>query len=433
MADIRTNYIRHAMATLWFNWLIGVGALAMELLLPRVLYWAHIPKIWLPLPIIVMAYALAFYERQSNDRRGPGSAIVLHVAGLTLFWSALVMVVINILNSKMLFDGWIDWSATNRDIPFITVLILLPTLTFVCIWVISRGYEQTSSDVYRAKNGIVPGNGAVASLLSIETRYQVKALLIVSVALNAVEWWYYFYYYINTNMNTPDVFFFNWMPIALYVISLVFLVGRYRSMATLIGPIAMTSGDSGAAVRFIIISGDRILLAPTSYGRWDTPASTSLPPLDAHSERAIKSALESISGSSDFSLRRLYDTSIGNDIDILHYAAFFPSQCSFANWPDAQWMTIEEIDQLIKSASVAAEFNDEIYRIFTITITWKTYDSEGRRIYPIKNYRPAFRLKEMQSWDVDYSDMRWLDIAKYNQDKPFYRIRRLWRRLTGGN
>lgn len=427
------NYLRYIMSTLWTNWAIGAGSVALALILPRVLHYFDIPKLWLAAPLLFISYFIAYYERQERSLKGGGGTAVLHICGLTLFWSALIIIIIGILNSKMLFDGLIDWSSTNRDIPYITALIIFPVLMLMCLWVMAHGYVQSMAEGYRAHSGILPGNGAVATLFSIETRFQVRTMLYVSVALNVIEWWYYFAYYFNTNMNTPDIFFFNWMPVVLFIMSLFFMVSRYRGLAAMIGPIAIASHGHGTPIRYILISGDRILLAPDSFGRMDTPAVTALGPIDAHNEIAIRGALEKISGTDTFDLRFLYETTIGTDTDILHYAAFLPDEITFENWNDAQWMTIDDIDRLIKSAGMAAEFTDEIYRIFTITLAWKTYHADGRRIYPIKNYRPSFRIRDMKDWTVDYSDQRWLDIARNNQDKPFFHIRRLWRRLTGYN
>ena len=419
------------MTTLWVNWIVAVGGLALVLLFPRLLPLVHLSKMWLPLPIFILSYAVACFERNQRYQRGAGCTAMLHVSGLTMFWSALIMLVINILNSKMLLDGWINWSNSNREIPFITCLIVFPVTTIMCLWVMGHGYVQNMAQSYRARSGFLPGNGAVATLLSIETRFQVRTMLFVSIALNIVEWWYYFVYYFNTNMNTPDIFFFNWMPISLFIVSLFFMANRYRSLAALIGPIAISSRESGTSVRFLLISGDRILLAPDSFGRWDTPATTHISRLDLHNKKAIEEAFKNISGIESFKLRYLYDTSVADEAEILHYAVFLPEEYTFNNWPDATWMTIDQIDRAIKSAEMGAEFTDEIYRIFTITLAWKTYDAHGRRIYPIKNYRPSFRIRDMKDWDVDYSDLRWLDIARNNQDKPFYHTRRLWRRITG--
>ena len=37
MAAQQSNYLHHIMRTLWANWIVGVGALALELLFPRLL------------------------------------------------------------------------------------------------------------------------------------------------------------------------------------------------------------------------------------------------------------------------------------------------------------------------------------------------------------------------------------------------------------
>lgn len=64
-------------------------------------------------------------------------------------------------------------------------------------------------------------------------------------------------------------------------------------------------------------------------------------------------------------------------------------------------------------------------------MAWKTYDREGKRLYPIKHYRPTFRLRDLKDWDVDYSDTSWFAVAENNQDRPFFRTRKFWRKITG--
>ena len=74
----------------------------------------------------------------------------------------------------------------------------------------------------------------------------------------------------------------------------------------------------------------------------------------------------------------------------------------------------------------------EIHRLYTITMAWKTYDSEGRRLYKVKNYRPAFRLNGICDWDVDFNSPQWLQVARFNEDKPFFKIRRFWKKRISG-
>ena len=61
-------------------------------------------------------------------------------------------------------------------------------------------------------------------------------------------------------------------------------------------------------------------------------------------------------------------------------------------------------------------------------MAWKTYDRNGRRQYPIRNYKPTFRFRDLAKWDVDYDDPLWREIAEFNEDKPLYRIRKFFRR-----
>ena len=63
-------------------------------------------------------------------------------------------------------------------------------------------------------------------------------------------------------------------------------------------------------------------------------------------------------------------------------------------------------------------------------MAWKTYDRNGRRLYPIRHYKPTFRLRDLRDWTVDYDDETWFDVAHNNEDRRFYKLRSLWNRVT---
>ena len=417
---------RTIVASLWVNWAIALGAIALELFLPRIM-----PKLWLPFPVFAIAFAELLYLRRQQAMEFSGCTAMLRVSTLTVFWSAAIMMLINILNSRMLLDDYIDWSATNKDIPFITCLIIFPTMIVMSLWVMASGYSRSNSG-FRDNEG-ARVNGVIASLFSREAHYQVHLMLTIAIGLSLVEYWYYFTYYINVSMNTPDVFFFNWMPICFYLCSLYFVWNRYRNIAAIIGPIASTARNQGVMLRYLVISGDRMLLAMNEYDRWDTPAITHLPTLDAANEGKVRKAFENISGNNDFQLKYLYDTGLSDMMaDVRHYAVFLPEEAYKGKEGEMEsWFSLDQIDRFIKTARLSAELTDEIYRIFTITMAWKTYDAEGRRLYPIKHYRPTFRLRDLKDWTVDYNDISWLSVADNNQDRPFFHARRLWRKITG--
>ena len=97
-----------------------------------------------------------------------------------------------------------------------------------------------------------------------------------------------------------------------------------------------------------------------------------------------------------------------------------------------QWIDMEQYHILSNCGMITTALSLEIGKIYTIAMTWKTYDEKGLRKYKIKYYQPTFRLSDMPNWDVDYNDPIWLFISKVNQDKPFYRIRSLWHKYISG-
>lgn len=415
---------------LWTNWLVAFGSVAVVLVLPL-----FMSKAWLPFVVVGLAYILLVYSRRESAGVMPGCVLTLRVAFLSLFWSAMVMELINILNSRLLFDGLIDWSHANRDIPYIVGLVVFPVVSLNCIWQTIRGYGTRFCRNCQARNGFYPGNGVVSSIYSRESRYQVALILYISLTLSVIEWWYYFCYYINVNMNTPDRFFFNYMPITIIVLSLVFMWMRYANLIHVIGPMAENEKEQYTSVRYLVLSGDYMLLAPVDDRRWDTPAHTELPPEMIVNDADARKYFARIYGGDDFRLRALYASKAHNmRTDVVHYAAFLPENAD--GLPEqgrlhGDWFSLDQIDRMLKTAGISAELADEIYRIFTITMAWKTYDRTGRRLYPIRHYRPTFRLRDFPDWDVDYGDLSWLAVADNNQDRPFFRTRRLWRRLTG--
>lgn len=423
---------RHILFGLWANWLVAFGSIGLTILLGLIM-----PRTWLPVPMLLMAYIQLLLTRRQTTGKSMGCVLSLRVSLLTLFWSAVVMGVVQVLNSQLLLDGLIDWSKTNADIPYIASLVIFPVLIVTCLWQIARGYNTNFCAACQARNGFFPDNGAgvVSSIYSRESRYQVSLMLYISVTMALIQWWYYFSYYINVNFNSPDRFFFNYMPIVVIALSLGFMWMRLTSMADLIGPIVYSDRERLTTVRFLVISGDCVLLGIKSAGRLDTPARAEMDPEEILSDEDGRREFRRLSDIEDFELRYLY-TSKAHDMrtDVVHYAVFLPEHDGEPASPgrlSGEWLTLDVVDRMLKSARISVELADELYRIHTITMAWKTFDREGRRLYPVRNYRPTFRLRDMRDWDVDYDDLHWLVVAANNQDRRFYRLRRLWHRLTG--
>lgn len=422
---------RRTLFSLWYYWTAVMASFIAVYLLAFVFN-----KTWLPMPVALLSYALLVASRRISYGSTPRCVMILRYGMLVLFISALVMETINILNSKLLLDGLIDWSKSNRDIPYITTLVLMPVMTLVAAWELAMNYRSRFCRSCRARNGYIPGNSVVSSIYENEARYQLMFILVVSAAIGAVQWWYYFVYYINVNFNSPDLFFFRIMPMVVLGMLIVFMLMRYTNMSLMIGPMIQGESARSSIVRFLVLAGDCVLLEEHTDGRWDTPATAEVNPNEfvtpADAQRLWKDTAD-IDGAS---LRYLYVNKSHNmTTDIIHYAAFVPGSCSDAPTGrlHGSWMTLDMVDRLMKQSSLTAELANEIYRIFTITMAWKTYTPDGKRRYPIRRYRPTFRLRDFKDWDVDYTDLNWFGVANNNEDRPFFRTRRLWQRITGQN
>ena len=95
---------------------------------------------------------------------------------------------------------------------------------------------------------------------------------------------------------------------------------------------------------------------------------------------------------------------------------------------EGEWFTLSQIERMVADGLVSSILAAEINRIYTISMAWKTYDRYGYRLYNIRNYKPTFRLRDFKDWDVDLNDIQWLYVSENNEDKPFFRLRRIWRK-----
>lgn len=140
------------------------------------------------------------------------------------------------------------------------------------------------------------------------------------------------------------------------------------------------------------------------------------------------------SGIENFDIRFMYNsTTSGGDSNSYHYIITLPDAMVLRNCRlKGRFFNMREIEKLIDSGEVTPILAAEIYRLYTVGNTWNTYDKTGRRRYEIKGYRPAFRLKGIQNWDVDFNDPEWLFVSVNNQDSSFWMLRRFWHHFIIG-
>ena len=422
--------IEYVLRGLWLNWAAAFGAITLPLLMGL-----FVPRIWLPFICLIAGYFISAKMRSDISSGISSCSILMRVAARVLLLSAAAMFVVVILCTDWLVPTVIHLDLYNSEIPFVTCLVIFPIVALCSSLSLLFGLGTRGARDSQRRNGLYAGDSIVATLYYRDSKYQLTVLLFLSLSLGAVEYWYYFARYINTDLNNPDRFFFNYLPITVYVLSLLFMTARYRSLMAIYTSFeALNPSHVGSTiVRFLIFRDNDLLLRQLESGLWDTPAETVVGRCRAVPEHQAEQLFHDITGIENATFRYCYtNDGFARGSNMVHYAVFtvdkdipasLSENCTFFN----AYM----LDSALRSNSLSPTLANELYRIHTITMAWKTYDRRGRRLYPVKNYRPTFRFADLSHWKVDYDDASWFDVAANNEDRPFFHTRRLWNRITG--
>lgn len=413
---------------LWRNWALAYGALTLPLLLAL---W--LPKVWISVLTLLEAWALASAMKSNYNILVNGCSLLLRVAIRVLMLTAVVMLAIVILCTDWLVPTVIHLEVYNAEIPFITCLIEFPIMALVCIQWLSLGLGDSHCRECQRRNGYYAGDSIGATLYYRETRYQVRILLVLSIMLGAVQYWYYFARFINSNINDPDRFFFNYMPTAVYLVSLIFMYGRYANIRAVFSTLnaASPSRRNRTVVRFMVFCGDELLVHQCSDGQYDTPAELVINRTPSIGDQQAAMLFGELTGLHDVKMRYCFtNDGFVSDSNIIHYAVFVTEAQQQSFGADDAWLNPYMLDAALASNSLVPALANEIFRIHTITMAWKTYDKHGKRRYPIRHYRPTFRFRDLPEWNVDYDDQTWFDVAHNNEDRRFFRLRSLWENMT---
>lgn len=438
--DVRYG-INNAIYGLWRNWAVSIG---MLILVNMMSIW--VAKRWIP--VIAFSSALILYStiRINNESRLPLCNRISYLAMLTLFWSGIIMVGINILVSKGLAESSFSLTPYNPRIPYINILILGPVATVISGWSIFRGSEQSFCKNCRIIYGDASERGFLGNIFRQEGEYLVWMFFVMSFFITLCGYIYYFFFYINVNLNSPDRFFYVWAPAIIYLCSLLFIGMRYAGLwayyAKGINGSAILQGRM-TVIRYLIMCGDEIYLnfpEPNKDSicvedeKIDTPARLSLPYKEQVGDYEAEMCFKGLAGITPVMMRYLYMSDCYNTGgNIFHFACVLDKEEQLnGSRCQGEWLSLGTLQRLTTEGRVSPLLCAEIDRIYQVTMAWKSYDRKGYRLYDIKNYKPTFRLRDFRNWDVDYNDPNWLFVAVNNEDRPFFRIRRLWRKFING-
>ncbi|MDE6043523.1 MAG: hypothetical protein K2G07_08295 [Muribaculaceae bacterium] len=420
----QSSIITGTLRSLFRSWAISMGFIAV------ILAFSHyINKSVLPCLLLLLAFVITGIMR--SRRMSPKQTCLRMgwTVRTTLVLSAIVMYAVLLLHNKHLFGDTFNGPGFNPRIPYITGIVVFSCGALVSLYAMFMGDALGVCRVCRKMYGEYDGDSLASSLFSDESEHQLQLFFWICFGVGGAQWFYFYLFFINVNFNSPDLFFFNYMPVAVYVLSLVFVGMRYFNISETYKATATAGArlNRGTTLRYLVTCGDSMLLREQGEGEWDTPYKAEVSENKVSEERA-RNRFESMGGPADATLRFLYsNVGVGGD-NTSHYAAFVPEESRQRATRGGQWLTLYDIDQLLHSGRIAPVLANELVRIHTITMAWKTYDREGKRLYPIKHYRPLFRLRDFKDWDVDYNDPLWLRISSENEDKRFFRARRIWRK-----
>ncbi|MDE6127206.1 MAG: hypothetical protein K2G30_09650, partial [Muribaculaceae bacterium] len=422
---------------LWRNWAVAVGLLTVLVFLSPL-----IPLQWLPPVNVLFYFALQVVRRYLTSRRVPTCGRFLQEVSVVMLITALFVIGLYFMGRRADLHEFTG-QPYDASVPVIAILVTAPVTCIVTgLYLLNRREPWICVNCH-ANYGNVVEFGFIGDLYRREWRYQTRLLFGLSALLSVVDWAYYLTYYVNVNLNRADLFFFLWMPMVMYVLSLVYLGSRYYSLWTYYcrndeGHFVENPGTT--TVRYIVLCDDRILLdsvpADDKFSNGsavkfiDSPVVVKLPYTRRVSAMEAAQHFRSRTGINDAEVRLAYESPDHVTFqNIFHFFAFLPDPDEVVDSRiHGEWFTLGHLRQLINQHIVSRNLISEMRRIVTVAMAWKTYDENGRRLYGIKHYRPTFRLRDLHKWQVDYTDKRWLEVALLNQDSTLFGLRRIWRK-----
>lgn len=419
-----SSIISVTLRSLLRSWAIAVGFVALV----TATCW-FINKTILPVILLALAYVITAIMRARTMQSQQVCLRMAWTVRTTFIVSAFVMFLLVLLHVRPLFDGRFDGPGFNPRYPYITGIVLFTVGAFVSLYSIFMGRSLSVCRACRRVYGEYDNNSLASSLFNDESSRQLRLFFWICACIAAVQWAYFFIFFINVNFNSPDLFFFNYMPVAVYVLSIIFLASRYYNIseAYRAAVSAGTRMHRGSELRFIVTNGDDMLLREVGDDEWDTPYKAEVAAQQVGDEKA-RERFVALGGPDDTQMRFLYENKTQTGENTVHYAAFVSDENKERAMRGGRWFSPYEVDRFLHTGRLAPMLANEIVRIYTITMAWKTYDRDGRRLYPIKHYKPIFRLRDFKEWDVDYNDPAWLQVSVENEDRRFFRARKLWRK-----
>ncbi len=412
---------RRALSLIRREWQISFGAVILA-----VIFSLFVSPIWIPIVDLAIAMLLLYLGLRPNVTHGEPCGRLLKTVAFGIMVTALISFLINITYRTSLIHLFFEHSTLNESIPFITSLIIFPVISLLSIISGTRFFSDRHLADCHLRNEYNPDQPLFSSIIHSVYRKILNCMGLVTGAITVIDWTYYILFYRNVNLNSPDRFFFFFVPAAVFVGSIFYVRSKFGMVVLRTGKDAFRAASgirhphNSTILRYLVVKDNKLLLdvSPEHIQNMnvDTPVKITLPPASEPTLEEAKEKFKAYSHIPSVFIKLLYRSEQPQYNNyVYHYLVNIPEDEGIGDL-SGDWTSLDWIDRYMKMGVAASELAIEIHRFYTISMAWKTYDYEGRRRYPIKNYRPSFRLDDAKDWDVDYEDNHWLKIARNNED-----------------
>ena len=398
-------------------------------------------------PIIgLIGSSVLFTILYQNKARGGSACMILPYS---LFFCLIAFSFVSITANVMYIWGWMklpDEFIFFND-PYIPTLWLNPICFLTLLIINLRRRKLRLCIECRMRNGTHAERGVFGSVINSESKFQLRNLLYVFLALSIFIWVYYLVEYNDINTNGRDLYMFFWSTVLVLAIDILYFTFRYYNLYLdlkenneIVTDEELDDMSYQSYYRFYVICGNNVYLSQNidsldnPLQGIDTPFIVKRPSgmLSLPEVKRIIKEMAGAEGELKFFFGRR-----SADIDkysLLRYFYFLDG--GIDNYPilgkEGEWMDFNIIKQIYsKTPAVFSNFAlTDLTRLATIMVTQKLFNERGFRKIKLKSYNPSFDLEEVRNSTLDFQDDKWIRISRFNSDTKFYRLKRWFRNIN---
>lgn len=431
MADIdNTDNIPKGLFSLWLGFTLSITIFIIPIFLSIYLGVFYFPIIALALSGIT--YAFLRYRREKNKDK-VDCLLPLYIMARVMLAYGIIMLIVNVFVLR-LSELKIDLMEVDKSFHF----YYFPVLILSVLLAISCYISNKTVCIYCVNcNGYSTGNNMFNKLQKTEITNAMRQLILIGIVLAVAGWGYFFFLYNSANISNFDRLIFSGVPIIIVLIHEIAISIRYLSLAIYSEDLYTDTPykKNNTLIRYIVVSGNKMLLYKNAKGEYDTPFSLNrdfITSITAHEAEQLFKRKYQIGG---IEMKTIY-TNVDNfyKSSIIHEFAFVDDEESAPKIKDGEWCDIQKIEKISKDEPASPLLKSEMYRIFMTLLAYKQFDISGNRRYKIKGYTPSVQVSDVKNCNVDYNDKRWLLLLSINRQNNslLFRCRKFFYKYVEG-